>query len=299
MRDYGVVSPQFWIGKTGKSLRGDMPAQLVALYLMTSPHANMIGVFYVTPGSISEETGLPLEGASKALQSLIEAQFCQFDDDTNEVFVQRMAAFQIGEQLEPKDNRCKGVARELEKVMSDKLRRAFHATYSGAFHLPAMPGQKPKKASPSKAPSKPGSGSGSGSGTGPEKDTDAFEAAMVAYPRRPGASKADALKAWAARVSGGADPAVILAGVNRYAAYCAACGTEPNFIKQPATFFGPGEHYLSDWTPPARAAPATTETSYQRSQRELVEQATGGLVSRKNPGNGSIDERTAPLALGR
>lgn len=46
MRDYGSVSPQFWIGKTGKALRGKPEAQLLALYLMTCPHANMIGVFH-------------------------------------------------------------------------------------------------------------------------------------------------------------------------------------------------------------------------------------------------------------
>jgi uncharacterized protein YdaU (DUF1376 family) len=85
-----------------------------------------------------------------------------------------------------------------------------------------------------------------------------FAEAFDAYPKRPGASKADSLKAWTARVKAGVDPAVILAGVRRYAAYCIAAGTEPGFIKQPATFFGPGEHYLSDWTPPAAGSrPAT------------------------------------------
>jgi hypothetical protein len=155
MRDYGIVSPKFWIGGTGKALRGRLDLQVEALYLMTSPHANMIGVFYCPLDSIAKETGLPLEGATKALASLIEAQFCQFDEDTEEVFVRRMAAFQIGEQLKPDDNRCKGIARELEKVSSDKLRRDFHAIYSGAFHLPDLPGQKPKKTSPSKGPKKP------------------------------------------------------------------------------------------------------------------------------------------------
>ena len=46
MRDYGKVSPGFWIGETGKALRGDMEAQIVALYLMTSPHATMTGVYH-------------------------------------------------------------------------------------------------------------------------------------------------------------------------------------------------------------------------------------------------------------
>jgi hypothetical protein len=81
-----------------------------------------------------------------------------------------------------------------------------------------------------------------------------FEEAWQAYPDRPGRSKADACKAWKARVKAGADADVILAGVRRYAGFCVACRTEPQFIKQPATFFGPGEHYLAAWTPPADAA---------------------------------------------
>lgn len=161
MREYGTVSPQFWIGETGKSLRGNVEAQLVALYLMTSPHANMIGVFHCPTDYIAKETGLGLEGASKGLARLIEGEFCRQDGVTEEVFVVRMAAYQIGEQLSPKDKRCIGVARELDKVMSSKLRQGFHAIYSGAFHLPKLG----KKISPIEAPSKPGAGTGAGTGS--------------------------------------------------------------------------------------------------------------------------------------
>jgi uncharacterized protein YdaU (DUF1376 family) len=78
-----------------------------------------------------------------------------------------------------------------------------------------------------------------------------FAEVWAAYPRRPGASRADALKAWKARLKDGAAPAAMLDGVKRYAAYCVASGTEPQFIKQAATFLGPSEFYLSDWTLPA------------------------------------------------
>jgi hypothetical protein len=155
MRDYGVVSPKFWIGGTGKSLRGNPQAQIVALYLMTSPHANMIGVFYCPLDTIAKETGLTSEGASEALQSLIEADFCQFDADTEEVFACRMAAYQVGEQLEAKDNRCKGVARELDRVMSERLKAAFRAIYSGAFHLPDPTQKQAPTAPEQQAPSEP------------------------------------------------------------------------------------------------------------------------------------------------
>jgi hypothetical protein len=160
MREYGIVTPQFWIGNTGKALRGNLEAQVVALYLMTSPHANMIGVYYCPLDYIAKETGLPIEGASKALASLIEGEFCGVDGVTEEVFVVRMAAYQIGEQLSPKDKRCIGIARELEKVSSAELQQRFRAIYSVAYHLPKVAG----KLSPSKAPSKPEAGSEAGTG---------------------------------------------------------------------------------------------------------------------------------------
>jgi hypothetical protein len=139
MRDYGTISPQFWIGKTGKSLRGKPEAQLVALYLQTSPHAAAIGIFHCPIVYICHETGLPFEGASKGLRSLIEEGFCQYDEETEEVFVVNMARYQVAESLEPKDKRCVWIARELEKVSSDVLRSGFVAIYSIAFHLANEP----------------------------------------------------------------------------------------------------------------------------------------------------------------
>jgi len=76
-----------------------------------------------------------------------------------------------------------------------------------------------------------------------------FEEAWTCYPKRPGASKQGSLKAWKARVKAGVDTQKMVLGVKRYAEYCKASGIDPQFIKQPATFFGPDEHYLADWTP--------------------------------------------------
>lgn len=80
------------------------------------------------------------------------------------------------------------------------------------------------------------------------KYTPEFEAAWSAYPSRPGASKAATFKAWKARLKAGATAVQMIEGASAYAAYCKAERTEPQFIKQAATFFGPGEHYASDWT---------------------------------------------------
>lgn len=86
-----------------------------------------------------------------------------------------------------------------------------------------------------------------------------FEDAWAAYPERPGASKKESFKAWNARIKAGANPEDMIQGVASYAAYVKGKKIEPEFIKQPVTFFGPAEHFKSDWrftdSPNARASP--------------------------------------------
>ena len=94
--------------------------------------------------------------------------------------------------------------------------------------------------------------------------SDEFLDAWNLYPSRPGANKAQSFKAWSARINEGINPILIVDGVIRYANYCKSVSVEPNFIKQPATFFGPDRHFETDWTPPAIQAPAKTQ--YQINQ---------------------------------
>lgn len=81
-----------------------------------------------------------------------------------------------------------------------------------------------------------------------------FELAWNGYPERPGANKKNAYKAWNARLKAGVDFTQMTLGVDRYAYYCSVMKVEPQFIKQPETFFGPSEHYLSDWKPVAASS---------------------------------------------
>lgn len=77
-----------------------------------------------------------------------------------------------------------------------------------------------------------------------------FEVVWEVYPARPGDSKKAAHKAWAARLAAGATVAEMLAGAQAYAAFVKAMKTEPMYILLSATFFGPSERYVADWTPP-------------------------------------------------
>lgn len=136
MRDYATVAPQFWLGKTGRELRKQgAEAQVVSFYLMTSPHANMLGLYYLPILYIAHETGLGLEGASKGLKSSIEAGFCSYDEDTEMVWVHEMAAYQVGRSLKPGDNRCAGVRNEYMSLPENPFLSSFYERYKTDFHL--------------------------------------------------------------------------------------------------------------------------------------------------------------------
>jgi uncharacterized protein YdaU (DUF1376 family) len=78
---------------------------------------------------------------------------------------------------------------------------------------------------------------------------DSFAECWKAYPKREGGnSKAAAEKAYRARVKQGVNPADLLAGTERYAAFIRAKGQENTaYVKQASTFFGTGEHWIEPW----------------------------------------------------
>ncbi|QGY29053.1 hypothetical protein [Pantoea cypripedii] len=93
-----------------------------------------------------------------------------------------------------------------------------------------------------------------------------FETAWQAYPKRAGGNpKQTAWKHWNARIREGINPADMLAGVQRYAAYISATGkTGTEYVKQAATFFGPDQHFAERWTAPTsqqRSTPAQSRHS--------------------------------------
>ncbi len=120
------------------------------MYLMTSPHATMTGVYHCPALYMAHETGLSIEGATKALARLIHEGYCHYDEASEYVFVLRMAAHQIGESLHAKDKRVDGLKKDVEK-MQEPFKSRFLSIYGILYHL-ISPTQN---TSPSEAPSKP------------------------------------------------------------------------------------------------------------------------------------------------
>jgi hypothetical protein len=172
MRDYAKVSPKFWTGDTGPEIakRGS-EALVVALYLMTSPHSNMLGLYYQPVLYIAEETGMSPEGASMGLTACIEEGFCMYDPGTKMVWVIEMAGYQIGSELLETDKRCKGIQKDYSALPNCPFLGQFFDRYANDFHLterrefvPKQKGLVLAHTSPIEAPSKPGAGEGTGAG---------------------------------------------------------------------------------------------------------------------------------------
>lgn len=147
MRDYSKVEPKMWHGKTMKALRKSPEGLVVALYLMTSPSSNMLGLYAQPILYMAYETGLGEEGAKKGLQSCIEAGFCSYDEESEFVFVHEMACYQIAPELKVADLRCKGIQKDYEALPDNPFLGAFYERYADVFHL--------TKARGIEAPSKP------------------------------------------------------------------------------------------------------------------------------------------------
>ena len=212
MREYAKVTPNFWIGSTGKKLRAaGMEAQIVSLYLITCPHANMLGLFYCPLMFIAHETGLGLEGASKGLQRATEAGFCEYDDDSEVVWVVEMAAYQVAESLKASDNRAKGIQSDYDALPENPFLSRFFDKYEAAFCMTNRRGNVSPSEGGFKGAPKPRAGAGARAGErkGPAGSAPAkpltqsatrfaeFWQAWPAGPRKQ--AKAECEKKWKAR----------------------------------------------------------------------------------------------------
>ncbi len=108
---------------------------VTGLYLISNPHANMLGLYYIPTSLIAHETGLKPEEAAKGLSRAIDAEFCAYDESSEMVFVREMARYQIADQLAPTDKQCAGIQREYERFPLNPFLIAFYEKYAKAFHL--------------------------------------------------------------------------------------------------------------------------------------------------------------------
>lgn len=148
MRDFVKVSPTFWTGRTGRVLRKAGPdVQLTALYLLTCPHSNYIGLFILPIEYITADTGLPVDRVHQALGSIEDSGFARYDRESETVWLVEGAKWQLGELKEAAngkkaDNRVAMVRKDFAAMPSDcPFLEDFKVKYELALKL--TPGAEP------------------------------------------------------------------------------------------------------------------------------------------------------------
>ncbi|MEO6111609.1 MAG: hypothetical protein ABIQ24_07245 [Nitrospiraceae bacterium] len=141
MRSYALLLPAFWTGPTGQAITAaGKDARIVATYLLTCEHANMLGLYRLPLLYAAEETGLKRREVLAALAQLKSMEFAVYDPETEFVWVCEMARFQLGllphEPLKEGDHRAQGSARLYKQLSSNPFLLPFYARYAQILRLP-------------------------------------------------------------------------------------------------------------------------------------------------------------------
>ncbi len=234
-------------------------ARLLALYLLTGQHTNMIGCFRLPDGYVSEDLAWIPERVSKGFDELSANGFATRDSSSKWVLIrnfltwnsvenpnQGIAALRLFDQVPDKST----VKPELARVLASAISHIGIAKLKGSERVlePFLNREQDQEQEQDQEEDSSGHGSATPLTirTGTEGDKpepqkiypNEFEQVWSVYPKRAGGnSKSDAFKAWNARIRDGTTTAEILAGVERYAAFVKAEGIlNTQYVKQAKTF---------------------------------------------------------------
>lgn len=87
MRDYGRVHTSFWSSLTMRSLSED--GRMLALYLLTSPHSTISGVFRLPDGYACEDLSWSSERVKEGFAELLEKGFANRCETTQWVYIRK------------------------------------------------------------------------------------------------------------------------------------------------------------------------------------------------------------------
>lgn len=140
MRDFCKFSPDFWSGMQAEQLKQlGRDALLLATYLQTNRHSNMLGVYYLPVAYMSHDTGIPLEIINPLLQSLSDINFCHYDTQHAYVWVVELGFVQTGGPLKELDKRVVQLRKQYQALPRVIYLPSFYEKYQSAYHLMPSP----------------------------------------------------------------------------------------------------------------------------------------------------------------
>jgi len=132
MREYGKVYSSFWQSPEIRSLSED--GRALAMYLLTCPHANLIGCFRLPDAYAADDLQWSCERVAEGFRELSESHFLTRDEGTKWVFIHKYLRWNEFEN----PNVAKAASKAFEQIPSIALKPALAlALLEFAKHLHA------------------------------------------------------------------------------------------------------------------------------------------------------------------
>ena len=141
MRTFSTIRSQFWSGTTGKAITiAGKDTRILATYLLTCEHANMLGLYRLPLLYVAEETGLKRKEILASFENLKAIGFAYYDEGAEFVWVVEMARFQLGlfpgEPVKEGDKRRHAVAKLYKQLSTNPFLGPFYDRYAEVLSLP-------------------------------------------------------------------------------------------------------------------------------------------------------------------
>ena len=163
---YSKVFVKIWHSKDFRKLSEE--GKMLFLYLLTSPHRNMGGFYYLPLPYLCFDVGLDEERVSKAFEELTDKDMALYDYNTQVVLIKKWFCYNPIEN----ENQAKGLNKQLAEIPKSKLFKPFvncvkeYCKYiESILNGFDIPSENPSETL-SKPYTKPGTGTGTGTGSG-------------------------------------------------------------------------------------------------------------------------------------
>ncbi len=137
-RRFASVAPTIWTSNTGREWRRlGRDYQVLGHYLITNPHANAYGLYYLPMVIVVEETGIDRETCGNALRTFAAQEYAYYDERSEWTWIRNMAARQMGITAtpSPREPRVVGVRRWYASCAPNPFLGPFYDHYHDTFGL--------------------------------------------------------------------------------------------------------------------------------------------------------------------
>ena len=279
MREYGQVQVAFWSHPDTRQLSDT--GRLLALYLMTGPHSNGLGCYYLPDGYIIADTGWDSETVSKGFVELFRNGFCERCETSFFVLIPNFLKWNpisnanVAKARESEFNRIPKSASVYSNLCSAVLDHGNHLSnrfetvlkrYSKQEPIPSDNEPREKREEPNIR--------SVASDTTPAVNTESlFTEFWNAYPsRRPHSNPKKPARAKFIAAIKATDPQTIIAGAKRYADYVSVHVDDPQKVAQAVTWLNQ-ERWEDDLTDTTRTDNLTLDE-----QKELYGDPDGEVI---------------------